>query len=129
MSWQSTPAQVISGADTRKKKRASDKVATVMQEFKAGTLRSGKPGRGKGPEVTDRKQAIAIALSEAGVAADKRQKRRRKNESSHHGGLVHGPSHRLDCVNPVCGIKHSGEPRTMLAQNYAGVPVTENRHG
>jgi hypothetical protein len=29
-------------------------------------LRSGKPGPGKGPVVKSRKQAIAIALSEAG---------------------------------------------------------------
>jgi hypothetical protein len=34
----------------------------VFDEFKNGTLNSGSP---KGPKVTDRKQAIAIALSEA----------------------------------------------------------------
>jgi hypothetical protein len=38
------------------------KVAKVMREFKAGELHSGK----KGPVVKSRKQAIAIALSEAG---------------------------------------------------------------
>jgi hypothetical protein len=37
-----------------------------MGEFKRGTLQSGKPGPGKGPKVRSRKQAIAIALSEAG---------------------------------------------------------------
>ena len=37
------------------------KVKKVMKEYKAGTLHSGKGG----PEVTDPKQAIAIALSEA----------------------------------------------------------------
>ena len=37
------------------------KVGRVMREFKAGELHSGKGG----PEVTNRKQAIAIALSEA----------------------------------------------------------------
>ncbi len=41
------------------------KVKSVMHEFKAGTLNSGKPGPGKGPIVTNRAQAIAIALSEA----------------------------------------------------------------
>lgn len=40
---------------------ASEKVGEVMDEMKAGTLRSG----GSGAKVTDRKQAIAIALSEA----------------------------------------------------------------
>ena len=47
-------------------KKKSDKVAKVMGEFKRGTLQSGKPGPGKGPKVGSRKQAIAIALSEAG---------------------------------------------------------------
>lgn len=37
------------------------KVKRVMGEFKAGTLHSGSA---KGPKVTKRKQAIAIALSE-----------------------------------------------------------------
>ena len=37
------------------------KVPIVMREYKAGKLRSGSK---KGPKVTNRKQAIAIALSE-----------------------------------------------------------------
>jgi hypothetical protein len=41
-------------------KKAKDKVATVMREFKQGKLRSSS-----GQKVRDRKQAIAIALSEA----------------------------------------------------------------
>ena len=40
------------------------KVEKVMLEFKTGTLHSGK----KGPVVKNKKQAIAIALSEAGKA-------------------------------------------------------------
>jgi len=47
-------------------KKKQDKVAKVMGEFKRGTLHTGKPGPGKGPTVKSRKQAIAIALSEAG---------------------------------------------------------------
>ncbi len=39
-----------------------DKVRKVMHEYKAGKLRSGSK---KGPKVKNRKQAIAIALSEA----------------------------------------------------------------
>jgi len=46
--------------------KADKKVAKVMGEFKRGALQSGKPGPGKGPKVKSRKQAIAIALSEAG---------------------------------------------------------------
>jgi len=37
------------------------KVAKVMREYKSGSLHSGKGG----PVVTDDKQAIAIAISEA----------------------------------------------------------------
>jgi len=40
--------------------KAKDKIATVMREFKQGTLRSSS-----GQKVKNRKQAIAIALSEA----------------------------------------------------------------
>ena len=43
-----------------------DKVQKVMHEYKAGKLHSGKPGPGKGGVVKSKKQAIAIALSEAG---------------------------------------------------------------
>lgn len=52
----------------RKPTKAEKKVAKIMGEYKAGTLQSGKPGPGKGPKVKSRKQAIAIALSEAGKA-------------------------------------------------------------
>lgn len=38
------------------------KVKKVMGEYKRGTLHSGSK---KGPKVTSRKQAIAIAMSEA----------------------------------------------------------------
>ena len=48
--------------------RAASKTAKVMKEFKAGKLHSGSK---KGPEVTSRKQAIAIALSEAKKARKK----------------------------------------------------------
>ena len=57
--------QALSNGAMAKKK---DKVAKVMGEYKRGTLRTGKPGPGKGGKVTRRKQAIAIALSEAGKA-------------------------------------------------------------
>lgn len=47
------------------KKNGANKVRKVMREFKAGTLHSGSK---KGPKVKSKKQAIAIALSEAGMA-------------------------------------------------------------
>ena len=49
------------------KKKAKTKEEKVMKEYKEGTLHSGKGG----PVVTDRKQAIAIALSEANASAGK----------------------------------------------------------
>jgi hypothetical protein len=42
-------------------KKQTKKIGKVMGEYKEGTLHSGKGG----PVVKDRKQAIAIALSEA----------------------------------------------------------------
>jgi hypothetical protein len=50
-----------------KKAEKKTKVAKVMREFKSGTLHSGK----KGPVVKNKKQAIAIALSEAKMAKKK----------------------------------------------------------
>lgn len=47
-----------------KKKSAAKKTAKVMHQFKTGTLHSGSK---KGPIVKSRKQAIAIAMSEAGM--------------------------------------------------------------
>ena len=44
---------------------AKDKVHKVMSEYKHGTLHSGSK---KGPKVTSRKQAEAIAMSEAGLS-------------------------------------------------------------
>ena len=44
-------------------KKAQEKIEIVMHEFKDGTLKSGK--NGSGGKVTNRKQAIAIGISEA----------------------------------------------------------------
>lgn len=44
-----------------------EKVGVVMHEFKKGTLKSSS-----GKKITNRKQAIAVALSEAGL--DKKRK-------------------------------------------------------
>jgi hypothetical protein len=47
------------------------KVGKVMHEYKTGTLHSGKGG----PVVKSRKQAIAIAMSEANMAKKKPSKK------------------------------------------------------
>lgn len=43
------------------------KVSKVMREYKKGTLHSGKGG----PVVKDKDQAVAIAMSEAGMSKKK----------------------------------------------------------
>ena len=47
------------------------KVQKVMHEYKTGMLHSGSKS---GPAVKSRKQAIAIALSEAGMSKGKKKK-------------------------------------------------------
>lgn len=57
------------GPKTKKGKQG--KVHKVMSEFKSGSLKSSS-----GSKVTNRKQAIAIAMSEAGMS--KKTKKRKK---------------------------------------------------
>jgi hypothetical protein len=52
-------------------KKQTAKVGKVMREYKEGTLHSGK----KGPVVKSRKQAIAIAMSEAKMPKPKMMKK------------------------------------------------------
>ena len=58
----------------RKHLGGADKVHTVMAEFKRGTLHSGS-----GDIVTNRKQAIAIAMSEAGKSRPKKGRNSRED--------------------------------------------------
>lgn len=57
------------------KKKKPAKVKKVMEEFASGELHSGSK---KGPKVTNRKQAIAIALSEARKAGENVKPKRKK---------------------------------------------------
>lgn len=52
----------------KKKTKAEKKISKVMTEYGAGKLHSGSK---KGPMVTSKKQAVAIALSEAGKSKKK----------------------------------------------------------
>ena len=75
-------------------------VARVMHEFKHGEL---KTGGGKGPTVTDPRQAIAIALHEAGASDRESPKANRRNLARTKGkerrgatarGAAEGPARR-----------------------------------
>jgi hypothetical protein len=57
---------------------AGKKIAKVMHEQKHGTLRSGRSGK----KVTSRKQAIAIALSEAREAGAKVPKKKASRKAA-----------------------------------------------
>lgn len=52
----------------RNANKVADKIAKVMGEYKDKTLHSGKGGK----VVKSKKQAIAIALSEAGMSKKKK---------------------------------------------------------
>jgi hypothetical protein len=51
------------------KTKSMKKVSKVMKEFKAGTLNVGKSSK----KVSNPKQALAIALSEANISKKKRK--------------------------------------------------------
>jgi hypothetical protein len=56
-----------------KKSEKKAKIAKVMKEFKSGTLNSGSS---KGPIVKSKKQAVAIALSQAKMSKKKMGKKK-----------------------------------------------------
>jgi hypothetical protein len=55
----------------KKPSKAQKKVSKVMREYSKGELHSGSK---EGPVVKSRKQAIAIAMSEAGMTKKPRKK-------------------------------------------------------
>lgn len=54
-----------------KKTKSEAKISKVYKEYKAGTLHSGKGG----PVVQSKKQALAIALSSAGMSKPMKKKK------------------------------------------------------
>lgn len=59
------------GAEKRRKLHGKEKVGVVMGEYKRGTLHSGS-----GQIVKNRKQAIAIAMSESGISQRRKKYKR-----------------------------------------------------
>lgn len=60
---------------TKYSEKAQEKVGKVMKEFKEGELKSSS-----GEKVTNRKQAVAIGISEAKEAGLKVPKQKKKKE-------------------------------------------------
>jgi len=56
----------------KKPTKAEKKIGKVMGEYKEGKLHSGSK---KGPVVKSKKQAVAIAMSEAGMSKPKGKKK------------------------------------------------------
>lgn len=108
----STRTVYYKGGSTKGAKGAA-KVASVMREFKEGTLHSGSD---KGPKVRNPKQAIAIALSEA----------RRRPMKKAEGGRVDMAQ---DKKTVAAGVHkheramHPGKPMTKM-QRGGAVPAT-----
>jgi len=90
------------------KVRGAAKIAKVMGEFKAGTLHSGSK---KGPEVTSKKQATAIALSEARKAGAKIPQPVQKKSL---GGV-------LKAMSPAAALASSGVGKDILGSGLMGV--------
>lgn len=67
-------------------KQGREGVRQEMRKFKAGTLHSGSK---HGPKVTSRKQAIAIALSEAGLSKKHKKKAKAHGLTSTRRGNQH----------------------------------------
>jgi hypothetical protein len=101
-------------------KKNPGKIKKVMHEFKAGELHSGNK---KGPVVKNRKQAIAIALSEANMSKKKYAKggavRGNDDESSSYGTQVGDHSKFLNSDGYLKGgidVEVSSKDETQLEQ-------------
>ena len=66
-------------AKPKTKKAKAAKVKKVMGEYKAGELHSGSKS---GPKVTDRDQAVAIALSESGQSRPRKAAKKKPKRSA-----------------------------------------------
>ncbi|WP_134495945.1 DUF6496 domain-containing protein [Microvirga pakistanensis] len=86
-------------------KAQKDTVHRVMHEFKEGKLKI----RGSGPKVKNPKQAIAIALREAGASNQESPKKNRENLSK-----TKAKEHRGETASKKSASKKTASPRERL---------------
>lgn len=112
----STKTQYFKGGAKNEAKGAA-KVAKVMGEFKSGKLHSGSK---HGPEVTSKKQAVAIAMSEARKAGAKKPMKKAE------GGSVEGDDALMARMTPkerAMGRAGIAAARARLAKAPASGPA------
>ena len=122
----------------RTKKEKQNAVHTVMHEFKHGELHSGSK---HGPKVKGRKQAVAIALSEAGMSNKSAKQPHPKTnpgayDSSPHSGADRAkPAEKLRGPQPHAfdAVAESMSERDRGVGNQPTVPMRHspplNAHG
>ena len=99
--------------------KGQKKVGKVMREFKKGELHSGK----KGPVVKNPKQAIAIALSEAGMSRKKMAMGGSVNQSSESRSAYGTQVDFSQFTNPDGTLKGGIDVEVTNPQETQEVPV------
>jgi len=121
----STKTQYTSGGSCYAKGgsvKGAAKISKVMGEFKSGALHSGSK---TGPEVTSKKQATAIALSEARKAGAKIPVKRGGGGSVEAGDVLISRMNKEELKQGPRGIKHAEQrvSREETKPVRRGVPV------
>lgn len=112
--------------------RGQKGVQKVMREYKAKKLHSGK----NGPVVKSKKQAVAIALSEAGMAKNNSSNKKKNNASKSRSTgprkpapkIVRtgeeGPKRSTPRVTPGAAMNRGAGVGTGITRRAAGTPTT-----
>ena len=107
----------------RTKKEKQNAVHTVMHEFKHGELHSGSK---HGPKVKGRKQAVAIALSEAGMSNKSAKQPHPKTNPGAYDSSPHSGADRAKPAEKLRGPQQHARARPRRRQPAYGTyaPLT-----